>query len=140
MTAIMIADNHHVARYCKPSTCKGGGLSPTAFEPREGESGLSVQWVERFEGEREGQMDRIRQEMTSTGYGLAKNGRFAVLQVGAVRKNAVNLCVEHCPAQKNHSHAEIRDWPDSRIERNQLAVLMMRLARKGGIFPAHKEQ
>jgi len=141
MAVMMIADHHHVARYCKPSACEGDRISPKAFELREGESGLSVQWVERFEGERQGQVGRIRREMISTGYGLARNGRFAVLQVGAVRKNVVSdLRVEHCPAENNPSHAEILDWPDSQVERNRLAVLMMRLARKGEIFPARKEQ
>lgn len=141
MAVMMIADNHHVARYCKPATCKGGGISHEAFVPRKGESGLSVQWVERFEGERQDQMERIRQEMTSTGYGLARNGRFAVLQVGAVRKDATaNLRVEHCPADNNPSHAEICDWPDSLAERNRLAYRLQWLARKGEIFPARKEQ
>lgn len=141
MAVMIIPGEHRVARYCKPETCKGGRVWHTAFVLREGESGLSVQWVERLEGERQGQMDRIRQEMTSTGYGLARNGRFAVLQVSAVKKNvSAALRVEHCPVKNNPSHAEILNWPDGQVERNRLAVLMMRLARKGEIFPARKEQ
>ena len=74
---------HHVSRYCKPSTVEDGMPGVSAFEMEAGHSHLSVNWLEFYESNNKGEcISRIRQEYLDNGYTLRKNGRFAVLNVG----------------------------------------------------------
>ena len=56
MTDAELRDEHHFARYVKPSLVAGDEVDAAAFVLRPGESGLSVNWLEFFGGH-----DRLRQ-------------------------------------------------------------------------------
>ena len=73
----------HVARYCKPRTIQDGVPGSTAFELREGEPHLSVNWLEFFgQNDREAHIGYVCRSFIDKGYQLSRNGRFAVLNVG----------------------------------------------------------
>ena len=100
----------HISRYCKPKTAPGGHPTGASFTPKEGEPYLSVNWMEYFgEADQEAQIARIRDYIELS---LAKNGLFAVLNVGEVidriqRHAGKTLAVLHEPTQDDPSHSGI---------------------------------
>lgn len=132
--------DHHVARYCRPSTCSNGKISKDAFLPRENEVGVSVNWLEYFRGHREIQIDRIRRDVSKQ-LKIKENGRFAVLQIHSIESAHEsmhvwrNLWMRFAFWQKNPSHAEIRGWPEESLNGMIAAFLANRVADED-IFPA----
>ncbi len=83
MTGADLPDEHHVARYVKPSLVDGDEVDAAAFVLRQGEAGLSVNWLEYFGGrDRRRQVDAVRGMLRLN---LSKNGRFATLNVGETK-------------------------------------------------------
>ena len=114
---------HHVARYCSGSLHQYGKVLPAAFELRDGESYLSVNWLEYFGLETfDGALSRICTDKHGLGFNIRKTGRFAVLNVGIVRSLTENLgdqsetiyplTVTHMPEAKDKSHSGIGGYPD----------------------------
>jgi len=121
-----VPDAHHVLRYVKPSLIDGESVDGSAFVLRESESGLSVNWLERFEG---GNCpDPVAAIRDLARMSLASTGRFARLNVGRTKEYvpadaaeagvSVDLAVVQEPLSAEHgfdadpSHAEIRGLPD----------------------------
>ena len=84
-----------------------------AFIPRQSEDYLSVNWLEYFcETELNAAVERVREVFRSKDFQVRPNGRFAVLNVGAV-KTAVyeavgrTLNIDHLPLSDDQSHAGI---------------------------------
>ena len=134
-----IPRDNHVARYCSPARCDGDEIYEEAFLPRENERGVSVRWLECFSGGREARIRRIRKDICAGNFTLKKDGRFAVLQVGAVREIPAALDVEHVPEDGDPSHSEIRGWPDDEPLRTMIAVELKQLIRPDDVFPALEE-
>lgn len=83
-----------------------------AFEMRASEEHLSVNWLEYLEApEIDTAVDRVRGAFRKKGYKVSRNGRFAVLQVGALKEAAVQagtaLTVEHLPEDDDESHSGV---------------------------------
>ena len=79
-----LPDQDHVARYCKPSAMGTDGLPKvSAFELREQDPSLSVNWLEYFGPDRDLSIQKIRQVIQIC---LRPNGRFAVLGVAAAKE------------------------------------------------------
>ena len=114
MTGEPLRNDHHVARYCKPSAVGQDGMPMTvAFRLRHDEDYLSVNWLEYFRApDLSAAVDMVKAVFRSKGYSVRPNGRFAVLGVGAA-KTAVHLGVgkelriESMPLPNDPSHSGI---------------------------------
>ena len=84
MSKTPLPDQDHVARYCKPSAMGTDDLPKVAaFELRERDASLSVNWLEYFGPDRDLSIQEIRQVIQIC---LRPNGRFAVLGVAAAKE------------------------------------------------------
>lgn len=87
MSGPPLPDQDHVARYCKPSAMGTDGLPKVAaFELRERDPSLSVNWIEYFGEDRETSIQEIRQVIQIN---LRPNGRFAVFGVAAAKEAVI---------------------------------------------------
>lgn len=80
MTGDDLPDDSHVVHYVKPTwILEGGSVDGSAFRLRAGESGLSVHWLECFEGlVKSQQLDEVRRRSRLK---RSWRGRFAELHV-----------------------------------------------------------
>ena len=117
----LIAESN-VVRYCRPSSVhQDGSVGGEAFQLRPSEAGLSVHWLQSFQGvTKDQQLDQVRRLSRLT---MSRNGRLAELQVGRVLQRASSavpgLSFVHSPlvAEAGYaadpSHSEIRGLPES---------------------------
>ena len=122
-----IPEEDHVVRYASPRlVLEDGSVSGSAFVLRPDDSGLSVNWLERFGGSKEEQLSEVRKRIRMK---LRRNGRFAELNVGSTRE----FVDEHATIQFVHdplmsegvhpddpSHTEVRGLPSPDGERASL--------------------
>ena len=140
MPGTELPDADHVSRYCKPAAVGQDGLPiAAAFELRPGEDHLSVNWLEYFGApNHEAAVDRVRNAFQAKGYRLSRNGRFAALNVGAV-KAAVSETVdgpariEHLPVNDDESHSGILGYAADDLA---VAVAIKVLVSAENVFPA----
>ena len=109
-----LPDEDHVSRYCKPSAIdRNGRPMASSFLLREGEEYLSVNWLEYLrQQDLPTALDLVRASFRTKGFGLARNGRFSVLKVGAIKAAAAEaagrtLHLTHLPSRLDKSHAGI---------------------------------
>ena len=121
-----IPNEHHVARYCSGSLHQYGKVLPAAFELRDGESYLSVNWLEYFGLVTfDAALARICADKHGLGFNIRKTGRFAVLNVGIIRSLTESLSelsetiqpltVTHLPEATDKSHSGIGGYPDDNL-------------------------
>lgn len=117
MTEGTVPDGDHVVRYVKPSSIADGKVRGSAFLLRDQENTLSVNWMEIFSMDEDAQVEAVRKVVRLR---LARNGRFAELQVGEVRRRlagTIEITVLHRPLDADAgfpadpSHAEIAGLP-----------------------------
>jgi len=111
-----IPDINHVARYCSFRTLDENG-NPTllAFELKDADTYLSVNWLEFFEaGSCGAQIEEVRQAFERKGHSLQKKARFAVLNVrdvcAYVHENTSDkrkLEILHKPEPLDPSHSGV---------------------------------
>ena len=78
--------NDQVARYCKPSTVSNDSPLASAFELRDNDKGLSVNWLECLDQpDIATAIEQVRKTFTEKGFSLRPKDRFAVLNVGAIK-------------------------------------------------------
>ena len=110
MSCDLLNDSHNVVRYVKPSfVIINDKVDSRAFELRETDESLSVDWLEYFEGKtKEQQLEEVEAHSELT---ISKNGKFAELNVGETKqrfaKYEENVCFVHKPTEVNPSHSEI---------------------------------
>lgn len=115
MSSLEIDEDHHVSRYCKPSAIGDDGLPlASAFELRDGEDYLSVNWLEFFKTSDLSQaIEFVRQAFRKKKFGVSSNGKFVSLQVGKVKEVIVRNSdlpaeITHLPDEENDpSHSGI---------------------------------
>lgn len=112
MPGASLPDDDHLSRYCKPTAVGPDGLPmAAAFELRPTEHHLSVNWLEYFDSPHLGAaVERVREAFRRKGYGLRRNGRFAVLGIGEAKSAVAEAIghlgrVEHLPVDDDESHA-----------------------------------
>ena len=121
-----IPDQDHVLRYVKPSLLDGTHVDGGAFVLREAETGLSVNWLEKFQND--GHTDPVNEIRRLSRITLASTGQFAKLNVSQMKQyvsSAANeagisleLTVLEDPLpgtrdfEPDPSHAEIHGLPD----------------------------
>ena len=85
MTGDSLPDGHHIVRYVKPTLVEDEIVDGSAFLLRPDENGLSVNWLEAFGYDDEDrQLSEVRRLSRLK---LAKNGRFAKLNVGETKRH-----------------------------------------------------
>jgi len=114
MPGVEIDDEHHISRYCKPTSIGTNGLPlASAFEPKENHDHLSVNWLEYFKKpDLDQAIDCVRQAFRDKDYDTSANGKFAVLQVGEVKTaisklSSRSLRVERRPEGNDQSHSGV---------------------------------
>ena len=114
MSNLKIGEDHHVARYCKPSTIGDDGLPlATAFVLRDGEEYLSVNWLEFFKTSDLPQaIDLVRQAFRKKKFGVSSNGRFVSLRFDKIkevilRNSDLPAEIIHLPEENDPSHSGI---------------------------------
>ena len=92
MISDQIPDEHHVVRYVKPTLVEDEVVDGSAFVLRQDEATLSVNWLEAFEGDdQEHQLSEVRRLFRLQ---LARNGRFAKLNVGETKRHVLESAEE----------------------------------------------
>ena len=131
MVTQALPDEHHVARYCKPSDLVDGIPLPKAFELKKDEEYLSVNWLEYFgESDLNAAVERVRKAFRNNHYQVRQNAGFAVLDVGAAKSalrehTKSEPTVKHLPSRNDPSHAGIfGSTPDNFTVTAELALLV----------------
>ena len=134
-----------MARYCSPSRVDQGVPLATAFKPPEDRNDLSVNWLEYFRpSDREEGVQFVRQALLDKDYRIKKDGRLAVLNVGAIRRafqevtrsRYRSLMVLHTPQVDDPSHADIRGYTR---DEDDIAQALAELVEPEDVFPAIPE-
>lgn len=115
MSAGDLPDDDHVVRYAKPNSVGKDGVDGSAFYLRPVDVGLSVQWLECFEGNKG---EQIAQARRLSRLKISKNGRFAELHIGRTKQEILHALEDirfvHSPLEAgggyaaDPSHSEIR--------------------------------
>ena len=140
MCAAAVPDDDHLSRYCRPSAVASDGLPmAAAFELRPGEDHLSVNWLEYFSApDLEAAIESVRNTFRAKGFGLRRNGRFAALNVGAVkatvsRVTAGTARVVHLPVDDDESHGGVFGYTADDLA---VAVAIRALVGRDNMYPA----
>ena len=114
-----------------------------AFELRAGEDHLSVNWLEYFGAQvPEAAVGHVRNAFAAKHYRLGRNGRFAVLNVGAAT-TAVSETVdgpariEHLPVDNDESHSGVFGYAADDLA---VAVAIKALVSAENVLPAVTDQ
>ena len=120
MNSSDLSDSDHVVRYARfIDILDDGTLNCSAFQLRKAEAGLSVNWLEYFEGQsKPQQLNEVRRLIRLT---MKSSGRLAELEVGATRghigQRLDELRFKHTPLladekyEADPSHSEIVGLP-----------------------------
>ncbi len=108
-----IPDRDHISRYCSGMHCtENGQVTGTAFQPRQIDDYLSVNWLDFFHFA--DQRDKIREVRKVLRLKLGANAKIAVLNVGETTSyvrtkspDACNLSMLHEPEEDDPSHSGI---------------------------------
>ena len=129
MTDDHLPDGDHVVRYAKPMAVRtDGGVDGSVFRLREGETGLSVHWLERFRDLiKPRQLKEIRRLVRLE---LRPNGCLAELNVGDTKRHISrqlsSLRIVHRPLgadgefAADPTHSEIEGLPPGDSEQAAL--------------------
>ena len=149
MTGDDLPDEDHVVRYVRPSLIDDDHIDGGAFILRKDETGISVNWLEIFEGDDQvGPLDEIRRLLRLV---PANTGQFAKLNVGDTKKYVSAAAREAgifleinvleaplaatCDYEPDPSHAEIIDVPNN--GNNDAAMLVGDLLAACIILPLY---
>lgn len=115
-----LLDTHHVMRYVPWAKLRRDGddqvigFLPGAFELREKEDHLSVNWLEHFPGDQEDQVTECVKEFRGK-FGVKKKSAFGVAEVGKIRdicqRSGKAVRIVYSPSPGNRSHASIQKLP-----------------------------
>lgn len=111
MACRVLCDEHNIVRYIKPTHVENGKINHEAFERRENEEGLSVNWLEYYENKTKEEQLKGAISDCATGISFSKTGKFAEINIGKARsilnEKEEFSCFLHKPSKGNPSHSEI---------------------------------
>lgn len=117
---MQLPDEDHVLRHASYKRlnrdCEGKilGLLPQAFALRPKDKGLSVNWLEYFDGDQHFQIKESIRELKSV-QDIRKSSAFGVAKVSSVKNICINnkltVKIVYTPRNKILSHSEIRQLP-----------------------------
>jgi hypothetical protein len=113
--------NDHILRYVPYSKLRRDeddnvvGVLGTAFQLRDGETYLSVTWVEYFDGPYEERVTQAVRAMRRSALKTGAQSGFAVGNVGEVTKACAtrnySIRIVHEPSKANAAHTAVRRYP-----------------------------
>ena len=133
-----ISDEDHVARYCpKREISENGTPMPDAFKLRENETYLSVNWLEYFGMPTiEANMPYVREDF-GRHYKISKNGKFAVLNVGRIKRKVEEsekiVHVRHLKEDDYPSHSSIEEY--ARVD-DSITILLAEIVERKDVYSA----
>ena len=140
MSRVLPPDGDHLSRYCKPSAVGSDGLpTAAAFRLRSNERFLSVNWLDYIDSsDLRIAVERVREAFDRKGYQLRRNGRFAVIGVGAAKTAVGEITgrpgrVEHLPFADDESHAGLFGYTTDDFA---VAVELRALVKREHVHPA----
>ena len=140
MRRVLLPDDHHFSRYCKPTAVGRDGLPmAAAFELRPGEEHLSVNWLEYFDTRDLGAtVECVREAFRRKRYRIRRNGKFVVVSVGAALAAVAETVgrrgrVEHMPLEDDESHAGLFGYTADDLA---VAVELRILIQREDVHPA----
>jgi hypothetical protein len=108
------------------------GILPHAFQRREAEDALSVNWLEHAEGTRDEQVEIAAKRIAAT-LRLGGKSRLALSLIGKIHstclKHGAKVRIVHEPLPKNPGHASIRQLPREDL------ILLEALANEANLYP-----
>lgn len=141
MTGNQLPEDDHVVRYVKPSLVEDETIDGGAFLLRTSETALSVNWMEAFDGNRQDRLSEVRRLCRLN---LARNGRFALFNVGEAKRHVSGsmegVGISAAPLdptdgfEADPSHAEITGLPPGDSDD---AMLIGDLLAQCVIYPLH---
>ena len=110
-----VPENHHISRYCSTTRCtEDGQVTGAAFELRQTEEYLSVNWMEFLNLVDRAEEIRAVRRILSSKITVGTNAKIAILNVGEivthVRANSPDfkiLSVIHEPEEDDPSHSGV---------------------------------
>ena len=144
----LLPDTDDVSRYCKPNDYDRRLREPklAAFQRRSpSEENLSINRLQYFGLKSiEGAIGCVRDEFLAKEFGLSKNGRFVVFNVGsakrAIRKGGYNLKFIFDPVPPIYSHSSICDIPHDSLVEREIATALKRLIKISHTFEGLPQQ
>ena len=146
MTGDDLPDGDHVVRYASPRLVDGRKVYGSLFQLRQTDAGLSVNWLECFQGlSKSRQLDEVRQ---LSRLGMRRNGRLVELNVGVTKRHMPTwldaLRFIHKPRdaddvyEADPSHSEIIGLPQEGSPQAKIVGTMI-ARRVTAIYPALAE-
>jgi len=153
MTGKNLPDDDHIVRYVKSTLIEYGIVDGGAFVLRPDEFGLSVNWLEVFGGtDHHRQVDEVRRLSRLR---LARQGRFAMLNVGETKQNVsdgaqetgfqINPSICEAPLtatdgfEADPSHSEFTGLPTADSDRAMLVGDLIADCVKYPLFPGRMD-
>ena len=133
-----IRDEDHVARYyLKRFMYPDGTPMPDAFKLRDGETYLSVNWLECFGmSTMEANMACVREDFSKK-HSIVKNARFAVLNVDSIKRSMEEsdriVHVKHLKDNDYPSHASIEECAR---DDDSMMIILASIVVKNNVYPA----
>ena len=133
-----IRDEDHVARYCLKRVMHPDGTPmPDAFKLRDGETYLSVNWLECFGmPTMEAGMACVREDFGKN-HSIVRNARFAVLNVGNIKRTMEEseriVHVKHLKEDDYPSHASIEEYAR---DDESMMIILADIVGKNDVYPA----
>ena len=137
-----LTDTDDVSRYCRPNDYDRVRSEPKlgAFQLRDSEKkkqnpDLSVNRIQHYQVQSvDKAVECIRQEFLADDYGLSKNGRFIVFNVGHAKAAGLQagnykLVFRYSPTPPYYSHSSIYNVPVDPIEERVFATGMKRFLK-----------
>lgn len=125
-----ISDDDHVTRYCKGNHIGTDGIPlPAAFELRDTDKYLSVNWLEYFgTSDVEENLTHVRKEFIKH-HSIATNARFAILNVKEIKSTIkkefeIMLSIQDLQEEDNPSHASIEGYTNDEDVLNTLSSII----------------
>ncbi len=101
-----IPNSNHVVRYCSPKHVQSGKILATAFQIKESEKYISVNWLEYFNGSMTSQQ-RMQHIQNSIALTIKPAGKFAKVSVATAKQAIQDLRIAYHPTELDRSHAGI---------------------------------
>ncbi len=138
-----IPDQHHIARYCKPTQVPGGQIQATAFMLRKRDASLSVNWLEFLNRlNRENEIAELRNTYAAK-LTVGAHAKIAVLNVGEVREKVLtespdrrNLEILHDPQSRTVNDPSHSGIYNLKHDDELIAELILETVRE--TYPARK--
>ena len=106
-----ISDTDYIVRYCRPNTIIRNQISSPAFEIRNNEEYISVNWISSKIDVNVG-LEQIKMILEQKKFRVRQNGRFVILNTGIIKSaiyelTGIKISIHHKRTFDDPTHASI---------------------------------